>query len=980
MVEDRAQAPDSPSGPSASTALRGVVGVGASAGGLEALGRFFSQARPGVGLAYVVVQHLSPDHRSFMVELLTPRTSLKVRLAEDGAELVPDFVYLLPPGQRVRIFGGRLTLSPVPAERSHSYPIDDFFRSLALDREAGAMAVVLSGTGSDGTQGVRAIKEAGGLVLVQTEASAEFDGMPRNAIGTGVADLVALPEELPGALERLLNHRADVRMAEGDAGGAGRENALRRIFAVIREQHGVDFSQYKASTVERRIERRMSLQQLTVLGEYATVVEGTPDEARLLHDSLLICVTQFFRDPEVWERLAHDALARLGEAIPEGGTIRAWVAGCSTGEEAYTLAILLDELVERRRAGLDFKVFATDVSKGALDQAGLGIYPESTMESVPADRLARCFIRRTEGYQIAPRLRRKVVFARHDLLRDPPLSRMDIICCRNLLIYLQAPAQLRVLQGFHHALSPGALLVLGSSESLGDALELFTVVEPRLKILRQRPGARSGFLSGGGALGPLRDRSMSLGSRVARLADGRTTLELIQKEIIRQFAPACLVVDENRELLHVFGRAGEYLRHPDGATTQNVLHLTAHSIGPALGPALHRVERDGGEFVYDNVRFRLADGDRVARVRVRVLGQEGRSGRLFLAAVEEVEEPGSRAGAVEDFQVDQAAARRIHELEQELGFARETLQATIEELETSNEELQASNEELLASNEELQSTNEELQSVNEELHSVNAEHQARIADLVALSNDLGNIFASAHVGACLLDHDLRFRKLAAGVFPLTGLRPGDVGAPVEVLARSLEAPAIVTMVQRVSTEGGKEELEVSTPQGALLLLRAVPYADESGGRDGVVLTIVDLTERLRTQRRLATSEAALRSILDSVPAHVALVDATGRIVRTNAAWKRFAQSNGGLGALCGEGANYFDVCRQVTGTTAVEAQEVLASLMGVLRGSLPRYERRYACPAPDEPRWFLLSAERIETPEPGLVISHARLLEALPAG
>lgn len=963
--------------PAACPPLRGVVGVGASAGGLEALGRFFSRARPGLGLAYVVVQHLSPDHRSFMVELLTPRTSLNVRLAEDGLELCPDFVYLLPPGQKVRLFGGKLSLSPVPAERSHSYPIDDFFRSLALDQEAAAMAVVLSGTGSDGSQGVRAIKEAGGLVLVQTEASAEFDGMPRNAIGTGVADLVAPPEEMPLALERLLNHRADLILS-GESGVSGRDNALRRILAVIREQLGVDFSQYKSSTVERRIERRMSLQQITSLSEYATVVESSPEEARTLHDSLLICVTQFFRDPEVWERLAMDALARLGEGTPDGGTLRAWVAGCSTGEEAYTLAILLDELVERRRAGLDFKVFATDLSKAALDQAGVGIYPGSALESVAPDRLARCFIRRNEGFQIAPRLRRKVVFARHDVLRDPPLSRMDIICCRNLLIYLQASAQLRVLHGFHHALCPGALLVLGSSESLGDALELFSVVEPRLKILRQRPGARAGFLPGVGGGGNLRDRSLALGSRVTRLADGRTTLELIQKEIIRQFAPACLVVDENRELLHVFGRAGEYLRHPDGATTQNVLHLTAHSIGPALGPALHRVERDGGEFVYDNVRFRLADGDRVARLRVRMLVPDGKAGRLFLAAIEEVQEPGSRAGAVEDFQADQAAVRRILELEQELGFARETLQATIEELETSNEELQASNEELLASNEELQSTNEELQSVNEELHSVNAEHQARIVDLVALSNDLGNIFASAHVGACLLDHDLRFRKLAAGVFPLTGLRPADVGAPVEVLARSLEAPGIVSMVQRVAAAGGKEEMEVPTPNGALLLLRAVPFADESGARDGVVLTIADLTERIRTQRRLASSEAALRSILDAVPAHVALVDASGRILRTNAAWDRFARSNGGADLGCGEGANYFEVCRQVTGTTAAEAQEVLVSLMAVLRGSLPRYERRYACPGPDESRWFLLSAERIQMPEPGLVISHARLLEAVP--
>jgi two-component system CheB/CheR fusion protein len=952
-----------------------IVGVGASAGGLDALGRFFGAVPAQNGLAFVVVQHLSPDHKSFMVELLSRKSHMPVVQAEDGQTLRPAHVYLLPPRKLLKVFQGKVLLTDTAPERGLQLPIDVFFRSLADDQKGRAIGVILSGTGSDGTLGVRAIKDEGGMVMVQSEASAEFDGMPRSAIGTGLADFIAAPEELPGLLAQYVKHPLAVRDGALVREETAPESAMRLIFAILRERTGVDFSFYKATTIDRRIERRMSVQQIDSLQSYARFLETSPQETEVLFNNLLICVTRFFRDREMWELLEKDLLEKLLEALGPQETFRAWMPGCSTGEEAYSMAMVLSEVMERMGRRCEVKIFATDVSKESLDAASIGFYSESMVADIPPERLARHFVRRPDGFQIAQTLRKSVVFARHDLLKDPPFTRMDLVCCRNLLIYFQPLLQAKVLQAFRNALKPDAVLVLGSSETPGELADRFTTVNARHRIYRLKAGARGLELPF--PIGPGRtvESLHATASRLHRPPEIRTSLDFILREIIREFAPACFVVDENRELLHLFGRAGEYLQHPDGSTTNNILRLTTHNLGPALGPALHKAARDNAEFVYDNVRFTHNGVGRVARLKVRPLATPGQSTQLFLVFVEEVRvQPEVQPG--QDFQTDQAVSQRIRELEQELAHARENLQATVEELETSNEELQASNEELVASNEELQSTNEELQSVNEELHTVNAEHHGRIEELIALSNDLSNLFTVANIGAALVDEDLRLRKMASAMFPLTGLTPSDVGAPIEVLARQLDAPAVLAMAARVRDSGVTEELEIMTGRGKVLLVRATPFLTETGQSSGLVLTLVDITARSRSEARVVASEGLLRGVLNSLPAHIAVVDAGGVITQVNEAWDRFARQNGApKGSALGVGANYFDICRAASGPFGDEARAVLEGMEAVLAGRLPCYELEYPCHSPEGHRWFLLHVSRISLPTPGLVVSHSRLME-----
>lgn len=972
--------PDTPSGrdPGGPCTPAFIVGVGASAGGLDALGKFFGALPAHNGLAYVVIQHLSPDHKSFMVELLSRKSAMRVVQAEDGQLLEADRVYLLPPRKLLRIVHGRVSLADSSPDRGLQLPIDLCLRSLADDQKGRAIGVVLSGTGGDGTLGVRAIKDAGGMVMVQSADSAEFDGMPRSAIATGLADFIAAPEELPAHLERYVKHPFATRPGLLARETEEPESAMRQIFSVLVERTGVDFALYKPNTIDRRIERRMSVQQSDSLQSYARFLEGSPHETEVLFNNLLICVTRFFRDREVWDLLEREFLPNLVASLGHDESFRAWMPGCSTGEEAYSLAMILAEVMERIGRRCEVKIFATDVSKESLETASVGLYTESMVADIPPERLARHFVRRPDGYQISQALRKSVVFARHDLLKDPPFTRMDLVCCRNLLIYFQPLVQTRVLHSFRHALKPDGLLVLGNSETPGELSDRFATANARSRIYRLKPGSRGLELpfTGGASRGgePLH---VTL-PRTGRLPEVRTSLDFIVQELVREFAPPCFVVDESRELLHLFGRAGEFLQHPDGSTTQNILRLTAHNFGPALGPALHKASRDKADFVYDNVRFTHAGQPRVARLRVRPLATPGQIGRLFLVFLEELGEP-STARPAEDFQADQVATARIRDLELELASARENLQATVEELETSNEELQASNEELLASNEELQSTNEELQLVNEELHTVNAEHHDRIEELVSVSNDLSNLFTVANVGAVLVDQDLRLRKLASAVFPLTGLTPGDTGAPIEVLARQLDAPEVAEMARRVRQQAITEELEVVTPDRRVLLVRGTPFLTETGQISGLVLTLVDITSRSQADAKVAASEGLLRGVLNSLPSHIAVVDAAGNITHVNEAWDRFARENGGrLGPACGVGANYFEVCRRASGPFGAEAVAMVDGMQAVLAGRLPHFTLKYPCHSPAGQRWFRADVSRISAPQSGLVISHTSLADPDP--
>ncbi len=949
-----------------------MVGVGASAGGLDALAKFFGSIGKSSGLAYIVVQHLSPDHKSFMVELLSRRTEIPVHRAEDGQKVEADHVYLIPPGKNLAIRKGRLRLSEPGHERGLNMPIDVLLRSLAEEQRHRAIAVILSGTGSDGTMGVRAVKDAGGMVMVQSESTAQFAGMPRSAIGTGLADFVLAPEAMSQQLLQYVQHPFVARDQALSRDQSTTEALMQKIFRVLRERCGVDFSQYKPATIDRRIERRMSINQIHNLGDYLAVLQGSAREAGLLFNEFLISVTRFFRDRAAWEFLGTQILPGIFDRAGEDRSIRVWTPACATGEEAYSLAMQLADEAARREGQWDIKVFATDLSRDVYETASAGLYPESVVADVPPALLKRHFDRRDEGYQVRDHLRKMVVFARHDLLKDPPFTKLDLVSCRNVLIYFQPEMQARVISLLHFSLKPDGVLFLGSSETLGDQADLFETLSVRHKLYKNRPGSRARRLQF--ALQPLAVDAVArqpASVRSARALIDFGALEQIYRDVLADYAAACFVIDEHNEILHLLGRAGDYLRQPSGMFTNNLLRLTAHNLSSALATALHKAEKESGDFTYDNVRLRVGEENRVLRLRIKTISLGGRGVvRLVL-----VEEKRSRSrDRTENFELDKSAVQRIADLDQELTYTKESLQATIEELETANEELQATNEELLASNEELQSTNEELQSVNEELHTVNTENQNRIDELAELNNDIDNLLAASYVGTMLVDPTLRIRRLSATTQQLTGLTHEDVNAPLEVLARLLPSADLIPLAQKVLDEHKPRELEVSVGR-RFLLLRLAPYRTSSSETRGLVVTVIDITQRRAAEDALRASEALTRCILDAIGAHVAVIDQSGLIVQVNEPWRRFAEANEGRhDPALGVGANYFEVCERAIITTEGEAGRVLEGLRDTIAGKRKEFRAEYACHSPTEQRWFLLHGSPLAGGA-GLVIAHYNITE-----
>jgi two-component system CheB/CheR fusion protein len=943
-----------------------VVGVGASAGGLEAIGKLFNSMPADSGLSFVVVQHLSPDYKSFMVELLSKRTGVPVLPAEDNLEVKPNHVYLIPPKKNLKIFQGKLLLVDPDMSRGFNLPIDVFFRSLAEEKQHLAIGIVLSGTGSDGTMGIRAIKDAGGMVLVQTEATAQFDGMPRSAIGTGLADFILPPEEMPGQLLSYLKHPFVAKQETILRTLSSTDSLMHKIFSLIRDQCGADFSFYKPSVIDRRIARRISINQLENLEEYYRYLHTSPREANVLFNELLICVTRFFRDREAFEFLENTALPDLLKAVPVGEPIRVWVPSCSTGEEAYSLAMLFTDEMRRQKKNWPVKIFATDISKKAIENASQGLYSESEVADVPPEKLRRYFARRAEGWQISQGLRQMVVFARHDLLKDPPFTKLDLVSCRNVLIYFQPPLQSRVINLFHFALKPGGVLFLGNSETVGEQTDKFTIISSRHKVYQTRQVVGA-LLGDSRLLGAERGWQPET-SRLARQkpSDDLRLLEAVYQEVIADYAPACIVVDENNDIVHLLGKAGDYIRPPAGVFTRNVLKLLDRNLAVTLATMVHRVGRDNREQALENVKFHQGRKLQNVRLRVRPLRPKEKSGAaLRLIFIEPKISVPIKKGDLKEFKADRTAAQRIADLEQELAYSKETLQATIEELETSNEELQATNEELLASNEELQSTNEELQSLNEELHTVNTENQNRIEELTALSNDINNLMTTARVGTMLVDAGLRIRRMSSAVHALTNLRPTDFGAPLEVLSRELQAPQIIDLAQRVTEDEQAQEHLAAAKDGRAILVRLVPYKTETNTTSGLVVTLIDLTE---TRKR----ESMIQSIIEAIPAHVAVVDEMGRILYVNQPWVRFGQTNDCTGRHGRVGDNYFDVCRRAAGESA-EAAACLRGLEAVMRGQLPHFEYEYACHSPSEERWFMMTADPLSHPARGVLLTHLNI-------
>ncbi|HSL58489.1 MAG TPA: chemotaxis protein CheB [Acidimicrobiales bacterium] len=940
-----------------------VVGVGASAGGLEALERFVAALPLSSGVAYVIVQHLSPDHKSLMVELLARHTTLPIERAEDGALVRADHVYLLPPRKTVTIADGRLALADKDTS-ALNLPIDLFLRSLAADQGDRAIAIILSGTGSDGVRGIRSVKEEGGLVMAQDERTARFDGMPRAAIQTGLVDYVLAPEEMPEQLVRYCRRQRD-QGVEGST-PLDDDQRLSAILAVLRRRTGTDFSLYKPSTVTRRISRRMAVNQVDDLGAYLDLLRGSTKEVAALHQELLIRVTKFFRDEDGWEIVEREVIPELANLGSPDTPIRVWVCGCSTGEEAYSLAILLREHLDEHDIHRDVKVFATDIDREAIEIAGAGIYPESVISDVPPDRLERWFSPRGDGFAIDRRIRQMVVFAVHDALRDPPFTRLSMVSCRNLLIYLEPVLQRRLLGMFQFGLHSGGYLFLGSSETTGDLGADLRALSTRWKVY-QRTGGRVPMP--GGMLdttnpaarrfaAPLPERRVSeLGSRSA--------VEQSEAYLLERYVPATAVVNERLELVHTFGDAARFLSVPVGSADLDFVRMVAGGAGTVVRAALQRAFHTGDEARFTGV---LAGSESSVDLRVRPFTDRVSGHRYALVFLETGPPTPPQVPTSAAADLDTADADRVGELETELQYARESLQATIEELETSNEELQATNEELLSSNEELQSTNEELQSVNEELHTVNAEYQEKIEELIVANNDLDHLFAHSRIGTIFLDDHLRIRKFTAALDGVVNVMARDIGRPITDIAHLLGDIDLYGHARAVIDTGEVWETTAGTATGRDVLVRVFPYETESGARSGCVLSFTDVS-------RLRQAERRLQELIDSLPEHIAVLDHDGTILMVNQAWNEFASTNGVDDPLAlGEGANYFDVSAAAAEVDDLTA-EILTGIRKVLDGELEAFSREYPCHGPDRDRWFVLHARPLRDRERQVVVSHVDVSE-----
>ncbi|HLK93160.1 MAG TPA: chemotaxis protein CheB [Polyangia bacterium] len=885
-----------------------VVGVGASAGGLEAFSRLLSKIPGDTPLAVILVQHLSPTHESHLPELLESSTTLPVRQARDGMAIEPAHVYVTPPGAQMGVASGKLVVGQRPTDKSQYTPIDYFFGALASAYQERAIAVILSGTASDGAMGLGAVKGAGGITFVQDPAEAKFDSMPRAAMAAGAADAVLPVDRIAAELVRLCRHPflLDARprvVTEGERA----PSSLRQVFQILRKSSGVDFTHYKLPTILRRIQRRMALHRLVDLESYTALLRKQPQEADDLYEDLLIHVTGFFREPEAFASLKAEIFPRILRAREGDKPIRAWVPGCSSGEEVYSLAIALYEFLGDNADNVPFQIFGTDVSQRMVDRARGGAFLESSAQEIGAARLRRFFTMVEGKYRINKSLREHCVFSRQDLTRDPPFSKLDLIVCRNLLIYLGYPLQRKVMSVFHYGLKPTGFLMLGRSETTSAHSDLFTLVDKKQKIYSKKPVALTGHLEFASSFpeGKAPERPPP----AQPVAPGRDEGADVNRLILDRYGPPGVLVDLDFHIVRTRGRTGRYLELAAGEAKLDLLKMVREGLLSGLRTALREARSRNAHVRKENLRVR-SDGDPHA-VNLDVTPIGTGADRRFLVLFEEPPRKAAGAGAP-------AARRRkgtrrsntaetIKQLETELVANREYLQSIIEDLEGANEELQSANEEILSSNEELQSTNEELdtareelQSTNEELNTLNEELRSRNEELSRANGDLTNLLASIHVATVMVTTDLRIRRFTPAAERMLNLIPGDLGRPIAHIKPNIQCPNLEELIADAIDKGAVREREVTDQQGNIYLLRIRPYKSVDNKIDGAVLTLVDVSGA-KVGRKVG------EAIMEVAEAPILLMDERLRIIRGNRAFDQaFDVSTGKLSgrelAGLGEGA------------------------------------------------------------------------------
>ena len=866
--------PPTPADEDASARERGrpelpVAGLVASAGGLDAFKKFFAAMPADSGIAFVLIPHLDPQHESLMVELLTRHTSMPVVEAAEGMAVEANRVYIIPPNKNMTIAGGVLRLTG-PVERgSWQTSIDLFLRSLADDQLEKAICIILSGTGSHGTLGLKAVKAAGGMAMVQDPKTAASPGMPESAIATGLADYVLPVEQMPEALVKYVQH-FHVNGGRVVAAVDETPDHLNQLLALLRARTKFDFRCYRKKMLARRLERRMGLSHFENVADYLAHLREHPEEVKQLARDLLISVTRFFRDPDAFSTLETEVIAPLIQAKDADAPLRVWVPGCATGEEAYSVAMLLLEQQTAAQNPCRLQIFATDVDEQALEVARQGIYPEGISADVSPERLARFFTRVDESaWQISKQVRETVTFAVQNLIADAPFSRMDLISCRNLLIYLEPEVQKKVITLLHFALKEGGYLFLGPSETVGRQTDLFEPVSKKWRIYRRIGPSRAADLQFPVMQTEPRQAKPQPASRPQappRLA------ELAQNSLLRRFGLACVVINRNYEVLHFAGPTEDYLVQPGGPPTQNLLSLASQGLEPKLRVVIRRAIRENAPQSIKDVRMRHGGDIRRVNIEAEPLNLSKQTEGLLLISFQEQPNPSSETLAEARTRAETAESDLLRQLEQELETTRDDLQSTIEELESANEELKASNEEVMSMNEELQSANEELetskeelQSLNEELSTVNNQLHDKVEEVEAATNDMANLLNSTDIATVFLDAGLRIKLFTPAATRMFNLIATDRGRPIGDIVKKFTDDDLLREAQQLLRDLTPREKEVRTEDGRWYIRRIMPYRTLDNRIDGVVITFVDITERKQAAdavvRRLA---AVVESSADAI--------------------------------------------------------------------------------------------------------------------
>jgi two-component system CheB/CheR fusion protein len=845
-----------------------IVGLGASAGGLEALEQFLSHVPKQCGLGFVVVQHLDPTRDGVLVELLQRNSAMPVVQIKDRMKVKADHVYVIPPNKDLSILHGVLHLLEPTTPRGLRLPIDFFFRSLADDQHERGLGVILSGMGSDGTLGLRAIKEKAGAAFIQSPASAKFDSMPRVAIEAGLADVIAPAEELPAKIVNYLKHIPSSVWSNQKIDEKN-QSALEKIMILLRGQSGHDFSLYKKGTIHRRIERRMGLHQIGKIADYVRYLRENSQETELLFKELLIGVTSFFRDPAVWEQLKDKVIPDLFSTRPQGGVLRAWIAGCSTGEEAYSLAIVFKEALERAKPAKHFslKIFATDLDKDAIDKARAAVYPANIRQDVSEKRLRRFFQKNEHGgYSVKKEIREMIIFAPQNLVMHAPFTKLDFVTCRNLLIYLDAELQKKLMPLFHYSLNAGGILLLGSAETVGAATDLFTPLPGKTRLYRRLDAPpqlnliefpSSFVLPRVSTTGASTDQSPPAAPNLQTLAD---------QVLLQHYAPAAVLVTNEGDILYFSGKTGKYLEPAAGKANLNLFAMSRPGMGDALSEAFHKAVRQKIIVTLKHVKVGTNGGTQVVDITVQPMTHpEALRGMVMViftdvARESAVKMPSSSERATTHHARLSAMAQELRKSREELQSSRDEMQTSQEELKSTNEELQSMNEELQSTNEELMTSKEEMQSMNEELQTVNHEMQAKVDELSHASDDMKNLLDSTEIATLFLDDELLVRRFTPQTTTLIKLIPGDVGRPITDIATALEYPGLVEDCQKVLKTCVFVENQVSARDKRWFTVRIMPYRTQDNRISGVVITFADitLTKKLEAAARKSHSNLEQR--------------------------------------------------------------------------------------------------------------------------